>query len=192
MYALSLERERESRYWVFKSAFLCADSSLNIVSKALPLPRVSQSMSYLSLLHDAYMISGREKMVFVQGGGQIQRKVLGSDDSIIVNTTALIAIEASCTMELSGPFSPIYLPYTFSDAPLFLKLKGPGIIYMSANSRPSPHTSPRQSSNLRMGMTILLSAAMLFLTLVLLTRLTDGLESLLDEEILGRLQQMQN
>lgn len=192
MYGLPLERDRESSFWVFKSAFLCAESSVSIATKSLPLPRVSQSMAYISLLNDAYLVSGRDKLVFVQGGGQVQRKVLGADDSIIVNACALIAIETSCPMELAGPFSPIYLPYSFSDAPLFLKLRGPGTVFMSANSRPNPHSAPRPSSNLRVGVTILLSAAMLFVTLMLLTRLTDGLENLLDEEIMGRLQRMQN
>ena len=192
MYALQLGNERETSYWVFKSAFLCTESSVSIVPKQLPLPRVSQSMSYMNLLNDAYLISGRDKCVFVQGGGQMQRKILNAEDSIIVNASAIVAIEASCAIELHGPFRPIYLPYTFSDAPLFLKIKGPGTVFMSANSRPTLHTAPRPSSNVRIGVTVLLSAAMLLMTLMLLTRLTDGLEGLLDDEIMGRLQQMQN
>ena len=148
-------------------------------------------MSYIALLNDTYLVSGRET-VFVQGGGLLQRKHLSAEDSLIISASALIAIEASCSMELAGPFSPIYLPYTFTDAPLLLKVRGPGRVLVSANSHQSLHTAPRNSSNFRVGVTILISAAMLFLSLMVLTRLTDGLENLLDEEIVGRLQQMQN
>jgi small neutral amino acid transporter SnatA (MarC family) len=84
----------------------------------------------------------------------------------------------------SGGYSPQYLPYTCSDPPFLVKIKGPGTVHFSANSTSRTYTDQKQK-NFRLSVVFLLSVAILYLTLALLTKSSEVIDRLVDEELLA-------
>lgn len=191
IYIIHFDDRRENSLWVFKSPFLFADSAVTILHKYLPLQRFATiTLGYLSLLHDAYLCSGKKGFIVVQGGSEVVKKTLVSkEESIMVSANSLVAVEASCAIEMLS-FSPAFLSFTFQDTVSFVKVTGPGTVYMSANSRrqsSSPYGEATPTVGTRIAVAIIFTLLTLYISLMVMSKFTENLENLLDEEMLAKL-----
>jgi uncharacterized protein (AIM24 family) len=189
IYAIQFDDRKECTYWIMKGGFLFADSLTKITQKTLPITRSnSVTPGFLNIVNDAYYCVAKKGFIFVQGGNDVVMKDLGIDDVIVINSCAILAIEASCTMMLM-PFDPPFLAFTFMEAPAFLKIKGPGTVYISANTRRHPHSEQKSNIAFRATIALSISIIILLITMVILTKFTENLESLfgLDEDMLNTL-----
>lgn len=171
VYRLQFDDRREGAYWVMRSAFLLAESSVVVERKLLPLLRaLNASLGYMHLVQDAYCCTAKKGgSLFIQGGRDVIRKDLGRDESVRVNACALLAAESTCVLE-SAPYAPWYLPLTLVDAPTFIRVKGPGALYMSPNSRQRALGELRPNASM---FVLLLLIAAVMLTIVVLDKLAE-------------------
>lgn len=190
-FVISFEARHEISFWVFRSPFLLGEASVRVQPKPLPVLRSAPvAIGYFSIVNDVYHCSGKKGSVIIQGGNDVLKRELQREEVFCINSTAILAIETSCTIE-TVPLAPMYLPFTFTDIHSFLKIKGPGVVYYSPQSRSILHSEQRLSGAIRRNLApaFVLSMLMLLVTVVILTRLTENLENLLfDEDLLNRLQ----
>lgn len=186
--------------YCFKESFVCASPNTNITMKKLPFgssTHTSYGVTSQRRFQTRYCAVDRSSIIFLQGGADVMSKNLCIGESLLINMWCCVAIEDTCTVNLSQNHQ-LYFGGFFTKEGIMIKVEGPGKVYFSACKDSSlsnglAHTNglTKGGSSSSIGLVLNLLAMLLTIyTVLLLTTnifidndLLDELEKQLDKQL---------